>query len=774
MLKYLRFILFLSTCTLAVTSARSFAEQVTNPPLFDPFDVGASQATTPAADLNSNSQEKVSDQRDPSATSENSSAIELLKSNRRQGLQPLENPAVRQKSNDSHNEVIGLEPASGTLTPLGTAQQQRIKNTESTLTKKQGLQEVHAPITPKEQAVIFEGSEAQSGQNFLDALKAQKEKQAFPVKASSNVPVEEKLDYPGMRSSLSQSGALKTKKAPSQTEEQEVIAHTDAERFRLALAKALAGQYRVAGSRNQLAAEDELPQPTITSDMLSGLSYIDRKLRIDLARFYRASNYQPIWKLGHSQTALQHNPKQLFNALEAAYMHGLPVNYGAIARLKQIIADAQSPDKQVRAELQLTQAYLQYAHVLSAGAVSPQQSQIENYLKPKARANNQLLLLLSSDTSVAASLNSLTDQIYGYRALQEALAHYQKLENDGGFTPVKAGEALKPGENNPRVAQLRQRLSEEGYITIAAKLKTAGERYLNHFDLELKKALINYQRQHGLNADGVAGTVTLESLNTTAHERVVSLKASLERLRWENGGFGEKYVYVNIAAQTAQIYEQEQIIYETRVVVGQPKHPTPVFSDRITYAEVNPYWNVPYSIAVNEYLPKLQQDPFALDGSGIRMFQGEMEIEPAFIIWASVNKNVFNYTLKQDPGPRNALGAVKFMFPNKHHIYLHDTPSKRLFHKDIRAFSHGCIRLQDPFVFGEVLFSDGVMTESRFKTLRHFGKNERIDLTKPVKVHLRYQTAFIDPYGQLVFRKDIYKLDKMLVKYIEEHNIMNI
>jgi len=253
-------------------------------------------------------------------------------------------------------------------------------------------------------------------------------------------------------------------------------------------------------------------------------------------------------------------------------------------------------------------------------------------------------------------------------------------------------------------------------------------------------------------------------------ERIRQIEANLERRRWMEDNPGRYYISVNVADQTLQVLRDGQVIHWARLVVGKPYSSTPVFSELMRYVVLNPYWNVPPSIATREYLPKLKRSPGALSRESIRIFSGSggnaHEINPASVDWASLTR--MPYSLRQDPGPKNALGRVKFMFPNRFNVYLHDTPAKNLFARDLRVFSHGCMRVEYPLDLAALLLKDQGWTHEKINAQVDSNQQRVINLAKPVPVHVTYITAWADETGTVEFRRDVYGRDKRLIAALGE------
>jgi L,D-transpeptidase YcbB len=343
--------------------------------------------------------------------------------------------------------------------------------------------------------------------------------------------------------------------------------------------------------------------------------------------------------------------------------------------------------------------------------------------------------------------HSLTASPEGEVRLREALARLQKAAASGGWPRVDDGPALRPGSAGVRVRQLRRRLGERART--------------DRFDDDLAAAVKLFQRRHGLNPDAVVGRRTLAQLNVPIEQRIAQVEASLRRWSSVPENPGDPHVLVNIPSFELTLVRGGSIVWRTRIVAGKAWSPTPVLSDRIVAVVANPAWNVPERIAVEEYLPELRRDPEALDRHGLRLLrpsgneEAPREVDPASVDWEEVSASSFPYLLRQDPGPRNALGRLKFVLTNEMAIYLHDTPAKQLFGAAERDFSHGCIRVEKPVELAEALLEDaGPLREAL-----EGGDEKHLPVRPPVPVHILYLTAWVDEEGGLNFRDDVYGFD---------------
>jgi murein L,D-transpeptidase YcbB/YkuD len=395
------------------------------------------------------------------------------------------------------------------------------------------------------------------------------------------------------------------------------------------------------------------------------------------------------------------------------------------------------------AEIKLTAAVVTYARHASVGRVhwSRVSADIE-YSTPAAEPSEGLAAIAGAN-EVAATLDSYEPQTPGYRALKAKLADIRAGKIDKSKPPIASGPVLKVGVQDERVPALRERLGV-----------SAGDG--TSYDKTLAEAVKKFQQQHDLAATGTLGPATLDALNGRAQpDRVTDLiLANMERWRWAPHRFPDTYVIVNLPDFTLRVMHNGKPLWTTRIVIGKPEMPTPLMTAEMKYITVNPTWNVPPSIVNHEYLPALAQDPTVLERMGLRVDR-------------NADGSIHIY---QPPGDRNALGRIRFNFPNKFLVYQHDTPDKYMFANDKRAFSHGCMRVQDPVHYAEVLLSlvrpgDGY-TEDRIR--RMFGSSE-VDIQFPafIPVNLTYQTAFVDDAGKLELRDDIYGRDRALLAVLK-------
>lgn len=411
------------------------------------------------------------------------------------------------------------------------------------------------------------------------------------------------------------------------------------------------------------------------------------------------------------------------------------------------------------AELYWSAGFLKYAAQLKKGRFLPTKIDSKLYWQPKEIDMVAALQLVSTLGDVDAFFNAWEPQLPTYKALKKALAEYQALEAAGGWPSVRVIDVLKPGEDNEVVPQLRARLAVTDGAPVSPPL---GQETI--YGEDLQGAVKRFQRRHGLEDDGIVGKNTFFQLNIPVQSRLRQVVLSMERLRWMPEDLGKHYILVNIAGYDLRRVENSKVQEVMRVVVGKPYHQTPVFSETMTYVEVNPYWNVPRSIAVSEELPKLKRSPGARAAKGFEAVVNNKPIPLTAINWSQYSRTNFPVRLRQKPGPNNALGRVKFMFPNRFNVYMHDTPARSLFSKSARAFSHGCIRLARPIDMAEQVLSTSVPGWDRKRVDRVVDSKKRtvVSLKSPIEVHVTYSTSWRDEDGDVQFRPDIYRRDAKL------------
>ena len=425
------------------------------------------------------------------------------------------------------------------------------------------------------------------------------------------------------------------------------------------------------------------------------------------------------------------------------------------------VFDAFEPAKYAELELLLTDAFFSYGFHLSEGVVEPNQTNVDWHIE---KPNKNLLKILREslhNEKLEEMVDILQPHHSGYLRLKSALLKYQNIKKSGGWHKIPVGPKLRKGDTEKRIAALRSRLLISGDL---ANSKSGDEEY---FDEALESGVKIFQARNGLKTDGVVGSNTLSALNNSVEDRIEQIKLNMERWRWLPQDLGKRYILVNTANFELDIIENGQTVTSTRAIVGKKKRPTPALSRKITYMELNPYWNIPHRIAINDVLPCIKKDSNYLKDKSIRIFENweddAKEVNPESIDWNTVTKKNFVYKLRQDPANSNALGRVKFIFPNEFSIYLHDTPARTLFNKTKRTFSSGCIRIEKPMELAAYLLTDNSKwTYEKLTAAVDSKKTRTILLSDPMNIHILYWTAWVDKNGIVNFRDDIYGRDRQL------------
>ena len=476
----------------------------------------------------------------------------------------------------------------------------------------------------------------------------------------------------------------------------------------------------------------------------------------DIAAFYKANGYKAIWT-GDSRRDKARRAA-LLQAIEEAPMHGLPAAAYDADLLKVNLKSVRSPRDMGRLEVEMSRIFLAYARDVQTGVLTPSRVDGDIVRQVPLRSRTSLLASLAK-SSPKAFMRALPPQSPEYARLMKEKMQFEKLIGRGGWGPEVAAKSLKPGQSNQSVIQLRNRLIAMGYLK-----RNAGTVY----DDRMRNAVAFFQRDHGLFTDGVAGPRTMAAINTSPATRLSQIIVAMERERWTNMDRGSRHVWVNLTDFTAKIIDNGKITFETRSVVGKNARDrrSPEFSDVMEHMVINPTWYVPRSITVKEYLPLLQQNPNAV--RNLDLVRGNRVVSRQGIDFTQFDETNFPFDMREPPNQGNALGLVKFMFPNRYNIYLHDTPAKSLFGREKRDFSHGCIRLNDPFDFAYTLLSRQTSNPREFFQARlRTGRETQVDLEKHVPVHIVYRTAFTQAKGKIQFRDDVYGRDAKIWRALD-------
>ncbi len=471
---------------------------------------------------------------------------------------------------------------------------------------------------------------------------------------------------------------------------------------------------------------------------------------------YKQRGYNPFWI---QENTIDPSIYKLLDILEESYTHGLnPIHYHT-QEIKEYLALTTPSQKQL-AELDVitTVAFSSYAHDLSIGRYEPQLID-PNWQLDAPTDDWSEILFLENTSDMISFLPRLAPRHRNYQVLQKWLVYYQNLNEKEPDIRIKAGIPLTVGDQGERVAQLRARLVQLGDIRFSTR-KTKED----FFDEKLQQALIQFQERHDLLADGHAGAQTIEMLNVPVKIRAQQIAYNLERWRWLPSTLESERIWVDLTDYKVHTHLNDQ--HSTmKAVIGKNARKTPVFKGIMTYMVTNPTWRVPHRIAQESLLPKIHKDPNYLIEHGYQVYSswtvGAKPLDASLIDWSKVTHRNLKYRFEQTPDEGNALGAYKFMFPNKNDIYLHDTPAKHLFNEDVRAFSSGCIRLERPEEFAELLVANSKRAKELVKS-KESKATKVISLPKELPVYLVYFTVVPNDNGMPEFRQDIYHRDALM------------
>jgi L,D-transpeptidase YcbB len=471
--------------------------------------------------------------------------------------------------------------------------------------------------------------------------------------------------------------------------------------------------------------------------------------------FYRGRDWQAAW------TGAKGPLKQgsaLHEAVGRAWEDGLPLARYRHHAVAEVLArlDARGkeklPDSLVIRQLAdldvlLTEGFLRLARDLVAGMLDPAEAGLDYRIAREAAPDGAMLDQVIAGVAPGRVVAELRPSIPQYERMRRALLDFHEVEARGGWQPIGTGTTLEEGVRGEAVAQLRQRLVA-GIDAEEAKLARSGAADPSLFDDDLKRAVQHFQERHTIIADGVAGAATVRELNRTLEEWIAEMRLNLDRWRWLPNDLGDRYVLVNIAGFELEVVDRGEVIESMNVVVGNESTETPIFSDSIRHVVVNPYWNVPDGIMARKIAPAMAADPNYLVKHDMEMVDGRV---------------------RQRPGPQNSLGRYKFIFPNEHDVYLHDTPEGHLFSRAERAFSSGCVRIERPRDFARLLLRlqsdrdpdslDGIFAR---------GEEQWIKLDRPLPVFLLYFTAWVQEDGSVRFHNDVYGRSEAMDPQAEE------
>jgi len=481
-----------------------------------------------------------------------------------------------------------------------------------------------------------------------------------------------------------------------------------------------------------------------------------------LAKFYEHIGYAPAWK---ELEALQ----QAIQALEGSTGDGLlPVDYH-VDVLRSIVDKIEDSKDQgavnhewvAKFDLLMTDAVLLYAFHLLDGKIDPHTLDVQwNFGYAELPGGDGEILAEAIDKhTLIEELHALRPQIPAYGNLMRELAEYHAIAEQGGWGTIPAGGKIDPDDSDSRIPQIRRRLE------FTEDLSDLNNMDSEVYDASLEKDVKYFQERHGLDSDGIIGKASFTSMNVPVEEKIDRIRVNLERFRWVTHNLTENYIIVNIARFRAYLVQNSERTFSTNVQVGTDVNKTPVFKSQLKYIEYNPTWTVPRSITVKDMIPKIKKGPKYLTDRNMVLLDGSGKVVPmSSVNFSAISANNFPYTVRQEPGPGNALGQLKFIFPNKYAVYLHDTPSKYLFDKAKRSFSHGCIRTQNPIALSEVILEGSKWDKQKIKETLDSKATTRAYLDEPMDVLLLYWTAGLFQQKSVFFFPDIYERDAKILE----------
>jgi len=485
----------------------------------------------------------------------------------------------------------------------------------------------------------------------------------------------------------------------------------------------------------------------------------DEPLEEALATFYGRRDFQPAWI---DSAGLTEDGALVVESLRMSRFQGLEPEDYDLAAIRELVS-SQEPERLAVLDTLMTGAFLRYCYDIRSGRADPRDADPEWFVEADGIDHLTALEESIADGSLAEVLEGLMPPDPRYARLRKALEDYRRIAAGGGWPRLPEGPALKANVRHPAVVVLRKRLWASGDFA-----RPDGDDLFNE---DLEAAVVRFQDRHGLDADGVVGRKTNAALNVPVEERARQIVLNMERWRWMPRYTASRYILVNMAGFEMRVIENDVPTLRMRVVIGRPYRRTPAFTEAMTYVVVNPYWHIPPSLAVRDLLPKIREDPGYLERQGIRVFsdctENAHELDGQGMDWSEISSRGFPYKLRQDPGPHNALGRIKFMLPNRFNIYLHDTPHREHFDLSVRAFSSGCIRLEEPLVLADYILGEAGWSPERIRETIAGGERRVVSLPRPIPVILVYWTAWVEKDGTVNFRDDVYGRDKLLVTALE-------
>lgn len=499
--------------------------------------------------------------------------------------------------------------------------------------------------------------------------------------------------------------------------------------------------------------------------------YLGASLMQDFKNFYETRSYALAWQ---DFDGVLHQAESLLENIKQAHLHGLDSNSYPIQEIRELrkvlFVDSMGADSfpsfSVQLDFALTATFMLYGSHMLSGVISPAQSDLIWVTYPRKKDWAAYLEETLDHGNVVKALEELVPTYEQYGLLKEKLAQYRELKADSSVNLNKAITYSDEGDSLNDPVPLKEKLN------LLGDLPNLGE-HPDGWDENLTRAIASFQERHGLENTGHLNTETLAALNVPIEERIEQIILNMERLRWLPEYLGEAYLLINIPDYQLRIMKEDKVDLKMKVIVGKVMTKTPVFSDTLEYIVFSPTWTVPQSISIEEMLPQIKEDEHYLSRNNLVLYENwspnAQEVDPNDVDWKKIDKENFKFKIVERPGKGNALGSVKFMFPNEHAIYLHDTPAGHLFNQTERGFSHGCIRVENPKSLSEYLLKENKQDWNLEKISSHMALDTptTVTLKQKLPVHIVYHSAWVDKDSRIHFLKDIYRQDMAQKKAIE-------
>ena len=535
-------------------------------------------------------------------------------------------------------------------------------------------------------------------------------------------------------------------------------------------------EYEEINNQIHQLSKDLTSDPGTLGKFLNGVN-LDNDLRNYLQNFYEQREHDLAWI---SLADIKPEAKTLVDQVRKAHEHGLDSTIYNLEEIKVFYdtlynnpgADDQLAAQYLKLDYIFTATYLSFASHLSGGVIDPEIADSNWVHYQKEIQWDSYLQKALDDGDIEASLEELVPQNPQYALLKDKLAAFRaKAENETIPALIPTTATMKPGESSEAIGLVKKRLIFWGDLDE----KAADSKSVNVYDEQLEQAITKFQARHGILEDGKLGPETISMLNASLQSRIDQISLNMERLRWLPEDIGTHYVWVNIPEYQVKIINNGKEDLKMRVIVGERMNATPIFSDTMEFLVFSPTWTVPKSISTEEMLPKIKEDEDYFKDKNLLLYEnwspGAEEIDPEDVNWKKIDKEDFNFKIVEKPGKENALGSVKFMFPNSEAIYLHDTPADHLFEETERGFSHGCIRVEKPKELAEYLLEDNGDEKWDMEKISEFMELDTpttVTLKRKLPVHIVYHSAWVDEDAVIHFRKDIYSHDRTQKQAIDK------